>query len=74
MFTDDDLMILKANRAYWAASTQSQPNHLDGLIARLEAAERVCAQVKMGEPIDWDPFNQAYASWCQVAGKDWHQI
>jgi hypothetical protein len=39
------------------------------LLTRLEAAEKVCEEVKMGDNIDWDSFNQTYASWCQTAGK-----
>lgn len=71
-FTDEDLKILKANRIYWENITQSEPNHLIGLIARLEAAEKVCeVSEKMTSHgfATWDALDAATEAWHKAAGK-----
>lgn len=42
---------------------------IEPFFARLEAAENICNQVKMGRKIDWPIFNVAYEAWHKAAGK-----
>jgi hypothetical protein len=72
LFTDEDLKILKDNRKYWAARTQSEPTNLDGLLMRLYAAEKVIAESfdHRGEAfIGLDDWHEALLEWQKVSGK-----
>ena len=65
-FTDDDLKILKSNIKYWGAKAQSEPGHLEALLARLEAAEKVC---ELQESNRWGDWSEEMKAWFSAKGK-----
>lgn len=65
-FTDEDLKVVKSNQRYWEARTQSEPNHLAGLIARLEAAERVIDMGISGG--DHNGIDRLISAWRKAKG------